>query len=57
MTKGSRIIEPVDTDQAPLRMVLGSQAPDSTLAVLRKRIDDVETRRDLARSTEFPAGE
>ncbi|MFE7568734.1 SDR family oxidoreductase [Streptomyces sp. NPDC057539] len=51
------IIESVDTEPAPLRMVLGSQALDSTLGVLRKRIDDFETQRDLAASTDFPAGE
>ncbi|MFI7354028.1 hypothetical protein ACIBTP_08780 [Streptomyces avidinii] len=45
------------TDPAPLRMVLGSPALDSALAVLRKRIDDFETQRDLAPSTDFPAGE
>lgn len=37
-------------------MVLGSQALDSTLDVLRKRIDDFETQRDLAKSTDYPAG-
>lgn len=53
----ARIIESVDTEPAPLRMVLGSQALDSTLGVLRKRIDDFEAQRDLADSTDFPAGE
>ncbi|MFJ8716418.1 SDR family oxidoreductase [Streptomyces violaceus] len=53
----ARIIESADTDPAPLRMVLGSQALDSTLGVLRKRIDDFEAQRDLAASTDFPAGQ
>ncbi|MET8248706.1 SDR family oxidoreductase [Streptomyces sp. NPDC005202] len=53
----ARIIESADTEPAPLRMVLGSQALESTLGVLRKRIDDFETQRDLAASTDFPAGE
>lgn len=38
-------------------MMLGSQALDSTLGVLRKRIEDFEAQRDLAASTDFPAGE
>ncbi|GGY54133.1 SDR family oxidoreductase [Streptomyces anulatus] len=53
----ARIIESVDTEPAPLRMMLGSQALDSTLGVLRKRIEDFEAQRDLAASTDFPAGE
>ncbi|WP_405387988.1 SDR family oxidoreductase [Streptomyces sp. NBC_01102] len=51
------IIESADTEPAPLRMMLGSQALDSTLGVLRKRIEDFEAQRDLAASTDFPAGE
>ncbi|WP_405015126.1 hypothetical protein [Kitasatospora sp. NBC_01539] len=53
----ARIIESVDTEPAPLRMVLGSQALDSTLGVLRQRIDAFEAQRDLAASTDFPAGQ
>ena len=52
-----RIIGSVDTEPAPLRMVLGSQALDSTLATLRKRIADFETQTALAASTDFPPGE
>jgi len=37
-------------------MVLGSQAPDSTLSTLRTRIGDFEAQRDLAASTDCPAG-
>ncbi|MFD9497769.1 SDR family oxidoreductase [Streptomyces sp. NPDC060035] len=53
----ARIIESVDIEPAPLRMMLGSQALDSTLGVLRKRIDDFEAQRGLAASTDFPAGQ
>ncbi|MER5848083.1 hypothetical protein ABT126_13745 [Streptomyces sp. NPDC002012] len=53
----ARIIESVDVEPAPLRMVLGSQALDSTLKVLRKRVTDFESRRALARSTDFPPGQ
>ncbi|MEV7087396.1 SDR family oxidoreductase [Streptomyces sp. NPDC093085] len=53
----ARIIASVDTEPAPLRMVLGSQALDTTLSVLRERIDAFEAQRDLAASTDFPAGE
>jgi len=49
-----RIIESVDVEPAPLRMVLGSQALESTLATLRKRIEGFEAQRDLAASTDFP---
>jgi hypothetical protein len=41
---------------APLRMVLGSQALKSTIAVLRMRIDDFETQTALAASTNYPTG-
>ncbi|OKI25613.1 SDR family oxidoreductase [Streptomyces sp. CB03911] len=51
------IIESADTEPAPLRMVLGSQALESTLGVLRKRIEGFEAQRDLAASTDFPAGQ
>ncbi len=53
----ARIIESVDTVPAPLRIVLGSQALDATLGVLRTRIDGFEAQRDLAASTDFPAGQ
>jgi len=35
-------------------MVLGSQALESTLATLRKRIADFEAQTALAASTDFP---
>jgi NAD(P)-dependent dehydrogenase (short-subunit alcohol dehydrogenase family) len=52
----ARIIESADTEPAPLRMMLGSQALDTTLATLRARIADFETQTELAASTDFPPG-
>jgi len=51
------IIESVDKEPAPLRMVLGSQALASTLSTLKARITDYETQTELAASTDFPVGE
>jgi NAD(P)-dependent dehydrogenase (short-subunit alcohol dehydrogenase family) len=53
----ARIIDSVDVEPAPLRMVLGSQALESTLTTLRARIADFEAQRELAASTDFPPGE
>jgi NAD(P)-dependent dehydrogenase (short-subunit alcohol dehydrogenase family) len=53
----TRIIESVDIEPAPLRMMLGSQALASTLATLRQRIAGFETQTPLAASTDFPPGE
>lgn len=53
----ARIIESVDIEPAPLRMVLGSQALANTLAVLRKRLADFEAQTERAASTDFPQGE
>ena len=50
----ARIIDSVDIEPAPLRMMLGSQALQSTLDTLRQRIDDFEQQTDLAASTDFP---
>jgi NAD(P)-dependent dehydrogenase (short-subunit alcohol dehydrogenase family) len=52
----ARIIESADLNPAPLRMVLGSQALQSTLDTLRKRVADFETQTALAASTDFPSG-
>ena len=52
----ARIIESVDVDPAPLRMVFGSQALQGTLTTLRKRIADFEAQTELAASTDFPPG-
>ncbi|XVV15074.1 SDR family oxidoreductase [Actinoplanes sp. CA-131856] len=51
------IIDSTSQEPAPLRMVLGSQALDSTITVLRQRIAGFEAQRELAASTDFPAGE
>jgi NAD(P)-dependent dehydrogenase (short-subunit alcohol dehydrogenase family) len=53
----ARIIQSVDVNPAPLRMVLGSQALEGTIQTLRKRIEDLEAQTDLAASTDFPPGE
>ena len=53
----ARIIESVDVEPAPLRMVLGSQALENTLATLRKRIEGFEAQTELAASTDFPPEE
>jgi NAD(P)-dependent dehydrogenase (short-subunit alcohol dehydrogenase family) len=53
----ARIIESVDVEPAPLRLVLGTQALESTIATLTKRIEDFDAQRALAGSTDFPAGE
>ena len=52
----ARMIDSVDIDPAPLRMMLGSQALQSTIDTLRKRIADFETQTELATSTDFPPG-
>jgi NAD(P)-dependent dehydrogenase (short-subunit alcohol dehydrogenase family) len=53
----ARIIESVDVEPAPLRLMLGSKALASTLATLRQRIADFEAQTELAASTDFPPGE
>ena len=53
----ARIIESVDVVPAPLRLVLGSQALQTTIDTLAERIEGFEAQRDLAASTDFPAGE
>jgi hypothetical protein len=50
----ARIIESVDLQPAPLRLVLGSQALKGTLTTLRKRIASFEAQTELAASTDFP---
>jgi NAD(P)-dependent dehydrogenase (short-subunit alcohol dehydrogenase family) len=49
------IIASVDTVPAPLRIVLGSQALQSTINVLEKRLDGFRGQSELAASTDFPA--
>ncbi|MCO5997038.1 SDR family oxidoreductase [Actinoallomurus rhizosphaericola] len=53
----ARIIESVDVEPAPLRMVLGSQALENTVTVLRDRITSFEKQTELAASTDFPPDE
>jgi NAD(P)-dependent dehydrogenase (short-subunit alcohol dehydrogenase family) len=53
----ARIIESADAEPAPLRLVLGSQALESTLTTLCKRIAGFEAQTELAASTDFPPGE
>lgn len=53
----ARIIESVDVAPAPMRLVLGSQALESTIATLHKRIAGFEAQKDIAASTDFPPGE
>jgi NAD(P)-dependent dehydrogenase (short-subunit alcohol dehydrogenase family) len=51
------IIASVDQQPAPLRVVLGSQALDTTINVLKDRIAGFEAQASLAASTDFPPGE
>jgi NAD(P)-dependent dehydrogenase (short-subunit alcohol dehydrogenase family) len=51
------IIDSVDVSPAPLRMVFGSQALDSTIATLEERLGDFRAQKDLAASTDYPPGE
>jgi hypothetical protein len=51
------IIDSVDAQPAPLRLVLGSQALESTIATLENRIAGFQAQRELAASTDFPPGE
>jgi NAD(P)-dependent dehydrogenase (short-subunit alcohol dehydrogenase family) len=53
----TRIIETVDQNPAPLRLMLGSQALRSTIDTLQHRITSFKTQSDIAASTDFPLGE
>lgn len=53
----ARIIESVEKDPAPLRMVLGSEALKNTITTVQKHLDDFKSQTDLATSTDFPADE
>ena len=48
----ARMIESVDRNPAPLRMVLGSQALAATIQRLEERIADYKTQTELAASTD-----
>jgi hypothetical protein len=52
----TRIIDSVNIEPPPLRMMLGSQALESTIDTLRQRIEDFQKQTDLAASTDFPPG-
>lgn len=51
----TRIIESVDINPAPMRIILGSQAHRATIDVLEKRLADFEKQKNDAASTDFPA--
>jgi len=51
------IIASIDQDPAPMRMILGSQALDTTLKVLKDRVADFQAQAGLAASTDFPPGQ
>jgi NAD(P)-dependent dehydrogenase (short-subunit alcohol dehydrogenase family) len=51
------IIDSVDQQPAPLRMVLGSQALDSTISTLEARLANFLTQKALAASTDYPPGQ
>lgn len=53
----ARIIESVDRNPVPMRIVLGSQALTSTISTLKARVADYETQTEIAASTDFPVGE
>lgn len=53
----ARIVESVDNDDTPLHMVLGSQALQSTIETMEKRLTEYKSETDLAASTDFPEGE
>ena len=48
-----RIIESVDKNPAPMRMVLGSQALSATIERLNERVADYETQKELSESTDI----
>jgi hypothetical protein len=50
----ARIIECVDVEPPPMRLVLGSQALETTISTLRTRIAAFESQASLAASTDFP---
>lgn len=49
----ARMIESVDKEPAPLRMVLGSQALKATIERLEERVADYKTQTELAASTDI----
>ena len=53
----TKIIESVDKNPAPLRMVLGSGALKATIERLEERVADYKTQTELAASTDYKEGE
>lgn len=53
----TRIIESVDKNPAPLRMVLGSGALKATIERLEERVADYKKQTELAASTDYKEGE
>ena len=53
----SVIVASVDREPAPLRILLGSQALQSTLKVLGERVAAYQEQAAVAASTDFPSGE
>jgi NAD(P)-dependent dehydrogenase (short-subunit alcohol dehydrogenase family) len=51
------IIASADTQPAPLRLILGSQALQTTVSVLKERVAGFEAQAGLAASTDCPPGE
>ena len=49
----TRMIESVEKNPAPLRMVLGSQALSATIERLEERVADYKTQTELAASTDI----
>ncbi|HBI1677715.1 TPA: SDR family oxidoreductase [Enterococcus faecalis] len=49
----TRIIESVDVNPAPMRLVLGSQALNDTINVLEERIKQFKAQADIAASTDI----
>lgn len=49
----TRIIESVDVNPAPMRLVLGSQALNDTIEVLKERIKQFKAQADIAASTDI----
>ena len=52
----SHIIASADQEPAPLRIILGSQALQTTVGVLKDRLAGFEAQAGLAASTDFPPG-
>lgn len=53
-TMAAVIIESVDTEPAPLRLVLGAQAQRSLISTLVARLTDIESQADRAGRTDIP---